>query len=454
MNIGEGYRWNVPVVTYAFDQSFLGYFGSNGVAQVEAAIQVLNDLPQASAIVLTNFPVQTWGMNYRANFAGISQLEMSTLPVLFQELGLGEAVRNIFDLSRWDSTFQGTNLLAYGFYRNFDPETLQPTIAVNGEGYQQYVLLGYPTSNDVRILEQPFDPTISDENPYDPVADQLTTSWYSYWKPGKLFTSLTRDDVGGLRYLLGTNTVNLETLLSDVHGTGTNWNNYVNLALRPGIEKVTFVRQQYDSVLGQAVPFTNQFVDTYISNGLAMHQQLERVVAQPDFLFSVAVTGPLSSSSPVIDHSGTSNWWNSATVTGTGASGPGVIRPPVRITFNNPGAVVETSGAAPASTPVNQSSWGSFDDSTNAPVAYPVGSFTGTYPLTVNFSLYASGQDVQPKANLAWQVPLGVGATANLQVSSNLVNWATVATVTNRGATVTWRHDGIAAPSQFFRVAP
>src|SRR5258707_12088328 len=52
MNIGEGYRWNVPVVTYAFDQSFLDYFGSNGVAEVEATIQVLNDLPPASGIGL------------------------------------------------------------------------------------------------------------------------------------------------------------------------------------------------------------------------------------------------------------------------------------------------------------------------------------------------------------------------------------------------------------------
>src|ERR1035441_4035821 len=42
MNIGEGYRWNVPVVTYAFDQSFLDYFGSNGAAAVERAIQMLD----------------------------------------------------------------------------------------------------------------------------------------------------------------------------------------------------------------------------------------------------------------------------------------------------------------------------------------------------------------------------------------------------------------------------
>src|SRR5262245_51899616 len=56
MDLREEYRWNVPVVTYAFDQSFLDYFGSNGVAAVESAIQILNNLPPASQIVLTNFP--------------------------------------------------------------------------------------------------------------------------------------------------------------------------------------------------------------------------------------------------------------------------------------------------------------------------------------------------------------------------------------------------------------
>src|SRR5580658_6978709 len=43
MDIGNGYRWNVPVVTYGFDKSFLDFFGTNGVAAVEAAIQILND---------------------------------------------------------------------------------------------------------------------------------------------------------------------------------------------------------------------------------------------------------------------------------------------------------------------------------------------------------------------------------------------------------------------------
>jgi len=54
------------------------------------------------------------------------------------------------------------------------------------------------------------------------------------------------------------------------------------------VGKITFLRQQYDSLAGQAVPITNQFTDTYISNGMVMHQQLERVINHPDFLFCAA----------------------------------------------------------------------------------------------------------------------------------------------------------------------
>ena len=43
--------------------------------------------------------------------------------------------------------------------------------------------------------------------------------------PGYFFNGLTRDDVGGLRYLLSTNNVNLESLLPDVYGAGTNADN-------------------------------------------------------------------------------------------------------------------------------------------------------------------------------------------------------------------------------------
>ncbi|MBO4714967.1 MAG: hypothetical protein J5672_02580, partial [Verrucomicrobia bacterium] len=43
MNLKEGYRWNIPVMTYAFDKSFMDYYGEKGVEEVERAMATIND---------------------------------------------------------------------------------------------------------------------------------------------------------------------------------------------------------------------------------------------------------------------------------------------------------------------------------------------------------------------------------------------------------------------------
>lgn len=88
MPIGEGYRWNVPVLTYGFDQSFLQYFGPKGAAAVEKAIQMINDLPSASSIVLTNYALDTTRINYSAQGQSLVDLSSVTLSALLNEWGL------------------------------------------------------------------------------------------------------------------------------------------------------------------------------------------------------------------------------------------------------------------------------------------------------------------------------------------------------------------------------
>jgi hypothetical protein len=66
MYLGNEYRWNVPVVTYGFDKSFLDFFGSNGVSAVKSAIQILNNLPPASQLTITNYPFDSRHVNYHA----------------------------------------------------------------------------------------------------------------------------------------------------------------------------------------------------------------------------------------------------------------------------------------------------------------------------------------------------------------------------------------------------
>src|SRR5262249_49362253 len=144
------------------------------------------------------------------------------------------------------------------------------------------------------------------------VADGLS----GYFDPyGAYFTGLSRDDLGGLRYLLRTNTVNYERLLPDVRGRGRNERNIVNLALRPGVEKISFVQLPYDSVAGRlAKQWKGRFTDSYIVSNQVVHQELERVLDQPDFLLSAADTG--NSLSLLFERTGTGTWSNNAALNG------------------------------------------------------------------------------------------------------------------------------------------
>src|SRR6516162_5722686 len=57
-NLGEFYRHNTPVMYYAADAAFWNYFGSNGVAAVDAAFGMFNGLNNVSSYSsdLTEFP--------------------------------------------------------------------------------------------------------------------------------------------------------------------------------------------------------------------------------------------------------------------------------------------------------------------------------------------------------------------------------------------------------------
>jgi hypothetical protein len=334
MCISNEYRWNVPVVTYGFDQSFLDYFGSNGEAAVKSAIQILNNLPPTSTIVLTNYPFDSQQINYAAQAQWLSDLKSQTLFLLLEHLGLAQPTRYIFVLRRWDPIFtpyspylaeinwpDGT-IPYYIVERNFDPQTLNASSYVNDTFYSAYIAI----FTDLSLVIVPF--------AVDPFSEIYTAVADFDLNMGGFYTGLTYDDVGGLAYLLSTNNVNYETLLPDVCGIGTNANSFVNGAWRPGVDKIAFVPQPVDSLSGAFLPTTNQFTDTYITNGNTIQQQVQRVITQPDFLFSVADTGEGDVTTPLFARTGTTNWINNAAANGkTNGAGPGVIQPSVQIVF-------------------------------------------------------------------------------------------------------------------------
>ena len=223
MDITNGYRWNTPVITYSFDQSFLNYFGSNGVAAVNSAIKILNDLPPASQIVLSNFPTDARGLNYTAQSLSLYDLKSTTLFLLLEQLGLTSPSRYCYTLDGWDPSLfvyggggfwvgvSGTNyqfnsnpqdpgghVFDFIIHRNYDPETFTPSFSVND------VLLGasvysemsapndyYPTEFNFTI-PFPVDPFATS---YSAVADFVSAFTQGQ---GQFYTGLTKDDVGGL----------------------------------------------------------------------------------------------------------------------------------------------------------------------------------------------------------------------------------------------------------------
>lgn len=454
MNIGEGYRWNVPVVTYAFDQTFLDYFGSNGVAAVESAIQVLNDLPAASSIVLTNYPFDTRRFNYwLGQELGLYDLTAETLHLLLEQMGLASPTRYVFALRLTEPVlpYLSIDLDSWGLAeaisegvileRNFDPESLAPSQCINGILYDCALTVWHGDE----IVE--LDAGGQAGNWYVTVADGPQ-------QPGALYLGLTWDDVGGLRYLLSSNNVNYELLLPDVQGAGTNAGSYVNGALRPGVEKISFMRQPSDPLSGQALPLTNQFTDTYITNGTAMQQQLERIISQPDFLFCAADTDPGDLSVPIVTRTGTDTWCNNAAINGDPSkAGPGVITPPVKITFPKFGGRVVTEDTFPQSPAYPYvGAWGSFDSSPTDPfVAYPWPGSPDSRELTVRLHLENNGSQV---GSYMWRLPVGPGGQAALLTSTNFVDWFSPLVVTNGGGIIEWEHRETSLPQRFFRVVP
>jgi len=187
----------------------------------------------------------------------------------------------------------------------------------------------------------------------------------------------------------GSNTVASGTFL--LSRTYINWFTNYNLAsfpvlcvtnepsLRRGIEKITFIKTAYDSLLGRFyLPQTNYFSMTTVTNNTNWVQTFQRVANVPDFLFNAqdmmpGPAQPLNQGAQV--RRGIS--FNSANAL-AGLAGPGVIDPTTQITFNKSGPIyynVVTNGqySLDELTAVQDIMWASYDDSTNPPVLYPNG---------------------------------------------------------------------------------
>lgn len=147
-------------------------------------------------------------------------------------------------------------------------------------------------------------------------------------------------------------------------------------ALRQGIGRATFIRANYDSLLGQFfAPITNFYTMVRITNSQPVTEFYRRVVTGPDFLMTAAdlLAGP--SSVPVNPYASRNLNFDQSTVL-SGLAGPGVITPSTTITFNKSGrAILNVSPDFiwERTNSLTAFQWASYDISTNLPIVYPNG---------------------------------------------------------------------------------
>ncbi len=428
-NLGEEYRWSSPVVTFGFDSTFLTYFGSNGVLAIEKAMAILNALPRVSSLSsnLTEraFQGEKRGINHQAAALGLLDLKTFALGYMMEELGLASPDRYTWTLR---SRVVVNNVPLYTtIQRNFDPVTLRPSRFVNGTFYTYQIFQTYGSPDVWEAVELQVDPASSLFSSLaaliDTAGGTIQSAQGFFPTPpdlGVYFSGLTRDDIGGLRYILHPLNFNVETLPPGTTGggfgggggvvDGGSWSDpfgssaglsdlpwsdpgfvitniltnitttniviggaIVDPALRPGVDKLTFLRVDYDSLIGQSFAFTKRYVDTFVTNRVAFRQGVEELIVQPDILFAAEDLGVNAVGYPFRGARTIAFIDNSALNSIAASAGPGNIQATVTVVFSKLGPSLRNIGDGSELDAFVIPFWGSFDGTTNEPIVYPAG---------------------------------------------------------------------------------
>lgn len=216
-NLGEEFRWNIPTVYYAYDESFLDYFGSNGVYAVDSAMQMLNGVLSTNVSSwspdLWEFPLRSTRVNWAATALHLFDIKSIVFELLLERIGLADPESFTWTLRNRIPTPAGCPVFIYAVIkRNFDPVTWEPSTYVNGNLYTYYILELCPVIDQADAVEVLVDP---DAYYFSAIASGpitggrgLNVRAYPY---GFFHIGLTRDDAGGLRYLYRYNNMNFES---------------------------------------------------------------------------------------------------------------------------------------------------------------------------------------------------------------------------------------------------
>jgi len=212
-DVKEEYRRNTPVMYYAVDDSFWEYFREQGVADVDNAMAMFNSVGKSSVLDINDYPEDSRRMNFRAANDGLYDLKSLIMILMAEQLGFLEPSRWVWTLHGRDPGNLCPSTAVYTvFQRNFTTtpvgvDTYPTSSYVNGVLYSYFINeVCTPPNPLAEAIEFPVDPLSS---PYSAVADGISYE-YNGLPIGGFYTSLTRDDVAALKYLLATNNLNNE----------------------------------------------------------------------------------------------------------------------------------------------------------------------------------------------------------------------------------------------------
>lgn len=209
--IGQEYRRITPKVYYTYDDNFLGFFGTAGATNIDAAFAILNQVSNVDSYTpnLIEWPTQTKEINYSASALGLLDIKSEFLTdMMGEQMGLTSAERYTWTLHSRFLPTGGTCPADEEYIVVMRNLSITPS-SLSSVQYSPYVNNTLYSYLIEEFCNAPLPPqALTVPFPVDPFADNYTSvsSWDTLTE-GEYYTGLTRDDVAGLRYLYSTNTI-------------------------------------------------------------------------------------------------------------------------------------------------------------------------------------------------------------------------------------------------------
>jgi hypothetical protein len=302
-NFPEGYRRNDPVLYYASDRAFSGFFGAQGEAAVDQAFAIMNNFftnhpngVDGYSHSLSEFPFDSQHFNGIAQGLYLTDVKSVTLHCLVEQMGLAEPERYTWTLRQ---RFEGPspppcpeNVFYVVIQRNYGIDDQPLTGPGTGTIYSPYVnnlLYTYGILEDCNrhppvwsAITVPFSTDMNNPQ-YTAVAannfEGGAESGLGGLQIGGFYSGLTMDDAAGMRYLMTSNNIQFEIPAAGAQFENTNFSTLNPLITSdlasllgfastnpPGVVQAAFPNVVIDTVSNFFVVVSNPIVVAYFTN--------------------------------------------------------------------------------------------------------------------------------------------------------------------------------------------